>query len=156
METVRQQAQYGDDVAALTLGMAYEIGRNVPQSCAQAAHWVAVAAGEGNSAAQYNLALRYVSGDGTPTDPDEARKWLQKAARRGYQKARLTLQGLHSWLENQISQAHGHHSLLISVQAASLRMPVGVERVQHYASGTPSTRIMFVFAERCRIALSSA
>jgi hypothetical protein len=96
METVRQQAQYGDDVAALTLGMAYEIGRNVPQSCAQAAHWVAVAAGEGNSAAQYNLALRYVSGDGTPTDPDEARKWLQKAARRGYQKARLTLQGLHS------------------------------------------------------------
>ena len=92
MQTVRQQAQYGDAAAALTLGMAYEIGRHVPRSCTEAAHWVAVAAEEGNSAAQYNLALRYISGDGIPTSLDEARKWLQKAARRGYQKARLTLQ----------------------------------------------------------------
>jgi TPR repeat protein len=72
--------------------MAYEIGRHVPRSCTEAAHWVAVAAEEGNSAAQYNLALRYISGDGTPTNLDEARKWLEKAARHGYQKARLTLQ----------------------------------------------------------------
>jgi hypothetical protein len=92
MQTVRQQAQYGDAVAALTLGMAYEIGRYVPRSCTEAAHWVAVAAEEGDSAAQYNLALRYVSGDGTPTNLDEARKWLEKAAAHGYQKARLTLQ----------------------------------------------------------------
>jgi len=92
IQTVRHQAQYGDAVAALTLGMAYEIGHNVPRSCTQAAHWVAVAAEEGNSAAQYNLALRYISGDGTPTNLDEARKWLEKAAGHGYQKARLTLQ----------------------------------------------------------------
>ncbi len=92
IESVRQQAQYGDDVAALTLGMAYEIGRYVPRSCTQAAHWVAVAAEEGNSAAQYNLALRYLSGDGTPTNLGEARKWLEKAAGHGYQKAKLTLQ----------------------------------------------------------------
>jgi TPR repeat protein len=95
MQTVRHQAQYGDDVAALTLGMAYEIGRHVPRSCTHAAHWVAVAAEEGNSAAQYNLALRYLSGDGTPTNRDEARKWLEKAAGRGYQKARLTLRASH-------------------------------------------------------------
>jgi hypothetical protein len=92
MQTVRQQAQYGDAAAALTLGMAYEIGRHVPRSCTEAAHWVAVAAEEGNSAAQYNLALRYISGDGIPTNLDEARKWLARAARRGYQKARFTLQ----------------------------------------------------------------
>jgi Sel1 repeat len=92
IQTVLHQAQYGDAVAALTLGMAYEIGHNVPRSCTQAAHWVAVAAEEGNSAAQYNLALRYISGDGTPTNLDEARKWLEKAAGHGYQKARLTLQ----------------------------------------------------------------
>ncbi|MGB6401907.1 MAG: tetratricopeptide repeat protein, partial [Candidatus Sulfotelmatobacter sp.] len=92
IQTVSRQARYGDDVAALTLAMAYEIGRNVPQSCTQAAHWVAVAAEEGNSAAQYNLALRYVSGDGTPTNIDEARKWLKEAAGQGYQKAQLTLQ----------------------------------------------------------------
>jgi hypothetical protein len=95
MQTVRHQAEYGDDVAALTLGMAYEIGRHVPRSCTQAAHWVAVAAEEGNSAAQYNLALRYVSGDGMPTNLDEARKWLEKASGRGYQKARLALQASH-------------------------------------------------------------
>ena len=92
MQTVRQQAEYGDAVAALTLGMAYEIGRYVPRSCTEAAHWVAVAAAEGDSAAQYNLALRYVSGDGTPTNLDEARKWLEKAAGHGYQKAQFTLQ----------------------------------------------------------------
>jgi hypothetical protein len=92
MQTVRQQAEYGDAAAALTLGMAYEIGRYVPRSCTEAAHWVAVAAAEGDSAAQYNLALRYVSGDGTPTNLDEARKWLEKAAAHGYQKAKLTLQ----------------------------------------------------------------
>lgn len=92
MQTLRRQAQYGDDVAALTLGMAYEIGHLVPQSCTQAAHWVAVAAEEGNSAAQYNLALRYVSGDGTPSNRDEARKWVKEAAEHGYHKARLTLQ----------------------------------------------------------------
>ena len=87
MQAVRQQAEYGDAVAALTLGMAYELGRYVPRSCTEAAHWVAVAAQEGNSAAQYNLALRYISGDGTPTNLDEARKWLEKAAAHGYQKA---------------------------------------------------------------------
>ena len=92
MQTVRQQAKYGDAVAALTLGMAYEVGRHVPRSCTQATHWVAVAAKEGNSAAQYNLALRYISGDGTPTNLDEARKWLERAAAHGYRKARLTLQ----------------------------------------------------------------
>ncbi len=87
MQVVRQQAEYGDAVAALTLGMAFETGRYVPRSCTEAAHWVAVAAQEGNSAAQYNLALRYISGDGTPTNLDEARKWLEKAAAHGYQKA---------------------------------------------------------------------
>ncbi|MFZ0992868.1 MAG: tetratricopeptide repeat protein [Candidatus Sulfotelmatobacter sp.] len=92
MQTLSRQAQYGDDIAALTLGMAYEIGRNVPQSCTQAAHWIAVAAEEGNSAAQYNLALRYFSGDGTPTNLEQARTWLNEAAGHGYQKARLTLE----------------------------------------------------------------
>lgn len=92
MQILLRQAQYGDDAAALTLGMAYEIGRHVPQSCTQAAHWVAVAAAEGNPVAQYNLALRYVYGDGTPTNLNEAKKWLQEAASHGYQKAKFTLQ----------------------------------------------------------------
>jgi hypothetical protein len=80
---LRRQAEYGDDSAALTLGMAYETGYMVPQSCTKAAAWVTIAATEGNAAAQQNLALRYLSGDGVPTNPREAQKWLQASAK-GY------------------------------------------------------------------------
>ncbi len=62
------------------MGMAYKIGRGLPQTCTTAAQWVARAAGEGNTAAQYNLGLRYLDGDGVPVNEDEAVKWLQKAA----------------------------------------------------------------------------
>ncbi len=91
MRTVRRQAQYGDDNAALALGMAYEIGRQVPQSCTQATQWIALAAEEGNAAAQYNLALRYANGDGTPKNQGQAEKWLQTAARNGNQQAAIAL-----------------------------------------------------------------
>ena len=77
---LRRQAEYGDDSAAFQMGMAYEIGRGVPQRCVAAAQWVAKAAREGNTAAQYNLGLRYRDGDGLPRDEHEAVKWLQKAA----------------------------------------------------------------------------
>lgn len=91
MRAVRRQAQYGDDNAALALGMAYEIGRQVPQSCSQAAQWISVSAEAGNAAAQYNLALRYAAGDGTPKNQEQAEKWLQTAARNGNQQAATAL-----------------------------------------------------------------
>ena len=90
IRTLRRQAQYGDDVAALTLGMAYETGRHVPQSCEQAARWIATAAIAGNPAAQYNLGLRYLHGDGTAINADEAAKWLQAAVNHGYGHAKVT------------------------------------------------------------------
>ncbi|HXY49220.1 MAG TPA: hypothetical protein VEI01_07200 [Terriglobales bacterium] len=77
---LRRRAHYGDDSAAFQMGMAYEIGRELPQSCTTAAQWVATAASEGNVAAQYNLGLRYRDGDGVPVNEVEAVKWLQKAA----------------------------------------------------------------------------
>jgi hypothetical protein len=91
MQTVRRQAQFGDNDAALTLGLAYEVGSQVPQSCTQAAHWISLAAEQGNAAAEYNLALRYLYGDGTKASASEARKWLQKAARQGNQEATTAL-----------------------------------------------------------------
>jgi hypothetical protein len=94
IKTLQQQAEYGDQNAALVLGMAYEIGRGVPQSCTQAAHWVAMAAAEANAAAQYNLGLRYLYGDGIPPNPLEGKKWLEKAAARSYADAGLALQKL--------------------------------------------------------------
>jgi hypothetical protein len=80
MAGLRRRAEYGDDSATFQMGMAYEIGRGVPQRCATAAQWVARAAREGNTAAQYNLGLRYRDGDGVAVDESEAVKWLQKAA----------------------------------------------------------------------------
>ena len=81
-----RQAKYGDDSAALTLGMAYETGHLVPQSCTKAANWVMAAATEGNAAAQYNLGWRYLYGDGVPMSLSEAQKWLREALAKGYGK----------------------------------------------------------------------
>jgi len=91
---LQRQARYGDDQAALTLGMAYELGRPVSQSCRRAANWTRIAAEGGNAAAQYNLGLRYLYGDGIAVDTGEARKWLQAAAASGYSKAQPALQAL--------------------------------------------------------------
>ena len=93
---LRRQAKYGDDSAAFTLGMVYEIGRHVRQSCAEAARWVRMAAEAGNPAAQYNLGLRYRDGDGVTADLHESEKWLRKAAAHRNREARIALQLLAS------------------------------------------------------------
>jgi hypothetical protein len=92
---LRRRAEFGDDSAAFQLGMAYEIGRGVPQRCATAAQWVARAAGEDNAAAQYNLGLRYRDGDGVAVDEDEAVRWLEKAAAQHNSDAQVAL-GVHT------------------------------------------------------------
>jgi len=94
VKDLRRQARYGDQDSAFTLGMAYEVGRRVPQSCTQAAKWVAVAAAQGKPAAQYNLGLRQAYGDGTPANPKEAKKWIQEAAGHGYKKAELAMEAM--------------------------------------------------------------
>jgi hypothetical protein len=91
---LRRQARYGDDSAALLIGMLYETGHFVPRSCTQAAVWVTASANAGNAAAQYNLGLRYRDGDGVPANRDEAEKWLREAADRRYADARLALEVL--------------------------------------------------------------
>ena len=93
---LRRQAKYGDDSAAFTLGMAYEVGRYVRQNCVEAARWVRTAAEAGNAAAQYNLGLRYRDGDGVSADLHESEKWLRKAAAHRNPEAKLALQLLAS------------------------------------------------------------
>jgi len=80
MNALKRQARYGDASAAFTLGVAFEMGRHVHQSCTEAAHWVAVAAEAGDSAAQYNLGLRYRDGDGILVNRVLAEKWLRQAS----------------------------------------------------------------------------
>jgi TPR repeat protein len=96
IRALQRQAQFGDDSAALVMGMLYETGRYLPQSCTKAADWVTRSANWGNAAAQYNLGLRYRDGDGVPANAAEADKWLRKAAEQSYSKARLTLEALPS------------------------------------------------------------
>lgn len=91
LAALRRRGLYGDDFAAFQMGMAYETGRQVPQSCTTAAQWVARAASEGNAAAQYNLGLRYRDGDGVPVNGEEAVKWLQKAVAQRSSDAKLAL-----------------------------------------------------------------
>ena len=93
---LRRQAKYGDDSAAFTLGMAYEVGHFVPQNCAEAARWVAMAAEAGDASAQYNLGLRYQDGDGVSTNKTESEKWLRKAAAHKNRQAKLALRMLAS------------------------------------------------------------
>ena len=88
---LQRQADYGDDDAAFTIGMAYETGRHVPQSCKEAAEWVARAAHDGNAAAEYNLSLRYRTGDGVPLNDLQADNWLRKAADQKYPNAIATV-----------------------------------------------------------------
>jgi len=93
---LRRQAKYGDASAAFTLGMAYEVGRHVPQNCAKATRWVTTAAEAGNAAAQYNLGLRYRDGDGVSANRAESEKWLRKAATHRNRQAKLALKMLAS------------------------------------------------------------
>ena len=93
---LRRRAKYGDDSAAFTLGMAYEVGHSVPQNCVEAAHWVATAAEAGDAAAQYNLGLRYRDGDGVPANRTESEKWLRRAAAHRNQQAKHALKMLAS------------------------------------------------------------
>jgi hypothetical protein len=86
---LRRQAEYGDGFAAFVMGMVYETGHFVPQSCTKAAAWVTSSANAGNAAAQYNLGLRYRNGDGVPANGDEAEKWLRKAAHQRYSNAHV-------------------------------------------------------------------
>jgi TPR repeat protein len=93
---LRRRAKYGDESAAFTLGMAYEVGHSVPQNCVEAARWVATAAEAGDVAAQYNLGLRYRDGDGVPANRAESEKWLRRAATRKNRQAKQALRMLAS------------------------------------------------------------
>jgi hypothetical protein len=87
VRNLRRAADYGDDEAALQLGMLYELGRGFPQSCSKAAKWVTKAAEKGNAAAEYNLGLRYRDGDGVDANIQQAENWLRKAAAHKSSKA---------------------------------------------------------------------
>jgi hypothetical protein len=101
-------AAYGDDEAALELGMLYEVGRGFPQNCSKAAEWVTRAAQNGNVAAEYNLGLRYKDGDGVPANLQQAETWLRKAVSHKYPNGASVLAELPAQSKEQsVSQIPG-------------------------------------------------
>ena len=80
---LRERAWAGDAVAQCSLGVAYALGRGVPQDYAQAAQWYRKAAEQGEAFAQFNLGLLYNSGRGVPQDYAQAAQWYEKAAVQG-------------------------------------------------------------------------
>lgn len=76
----RPLATHGDSRAEYMLGMAYDLGRGVPQNYATAAVWYLRAAEQGLHEAQADLGTMYASGRGVPLDYALAIKWWNRAA----------------------------------------------------------------------------
>ena len=71
--------------------MAYESGKNVPQSYIQAAKWFRKAAEQGHEKAQFNLGVMASLGRGMATNDTEAIHWWQKSAEQGNARAQNNL-----------------------------------------------------------------
>ena len=74
----KEAAANGDPAAQFNLGVAYRIGKGVPEDDKEAVKWYRKAAEQGFAAAQYNLGFMYDDGTGVPEDDKESIKWYRK------------------------------------------------------------------------------
>jgi uncharacterized protein len=80
---LREGAEAGNADAQLQLGLAYQEGKGVTQSYAEAARWFRKAAAAGYDPAQCVLGVAYQAGKGVAQDYAEAARWFRKAAQSG-------------------------------------------------------------------------
>ena len=73
------------------LGMAYLLGRGVPENNAQAVYWFQKAAEQGSGLAANELGYLYASGKGASQNYATALSWYQKAADLGLASAKYNL-----------------------------------------------------------------
>lgn len=79
--SIRQEADQGDAVAQLKLGVLYQNGwGGLPQHYQLAVKWWRKAAEQGDAKAQKNLGNMYRAGEGVPQDYVLAHKWYNLAA----------------------------------------------------------------------------
>ncbi|MGH3429994.1 MAG: tetratricopeptide repeat protein [Mycobacteriales bacterium] len=69
---LRPLAEQGDARAQYMLGLAYSLGRGVPQDYTAAATWYQRAADRGLAAARANLGTMYANGESVPQDYGQA------------------------------------------------------------------------------------
>jgi len=67
------------DPSQFDFGIAYALGKGVPQDYPEAVKWYRKAADEGLDVAQYDLGLIYVNGLGIPQDYIQAHMWFNLA-----------------------------------------------------------------------------
>ena len=91
IELVRPLAEQGDAEAQLSLGVAYDRGK---QEYIEAIKWYKLAVAQGDPIAQQMMGLIYIQGRGVEADKDEGMKWLKLAADRGLESAIRVLKQL--------------------------------------------------------------
>jgi TonB family protein len=91
LKWIREDAERGDAIAQVILGLVYLQGNVVPQDYLEAAKWFRRAAERGDFEGQFQLGSLYYHGNGVPQDYAEAEKWLRKAAEQDHHSAQLTL-----------------------------------------------------------------
>src|SRR5690242_9063612 len=85
--SLRKQAEYGDPIAQMKLGVSYARGSgDVPRDPAAALQWLRRAATGGSIAAEEVLGLMYMVGDGVNRDTQAAAHWFESAVRHGEPK----------------------------------------------------------------------
>jgi TPR repeat protein len=134
-ESCRAAAEKGDASAQLYLGLAYDLGRDVPRDSVEAARWYRMAEAAGSASAASNLGVLYHNGDGTVKDSVAAAKWFQESASRGsasgqYSLGRMYYEGdgvplnyveAGKWLEKSASQGNPSAQILLSYLYATGR-----------------------------------
>ena len=132
-EAYRKLAEQGDESAELYLGLAYDLGQDVPRNVAEAARWYRKAAAQGSGSAANNLGVIYFNGDGVPKDDAEAATWFRAGANRGCGSAQNNLGRLYfagdgvnrnpgeaaAWLERAGAQGNASAQKLLSLLYAT-------------------------------------
>jgi TPR repeat protein len=132
-EMYRNTAEQGDASAELYVGLAYDLGQDLPRSSIEAARWYRKAAAQGSYSAANNLGVLYHGGDGLPKDSVEAAVWLRSAAQRGSASAQYGLGRLYydgdgvaqsyteaaGWLEKAARQGSAQAQVLLSYMSAT-------------------------------------
>lgn len=132
-DAYRKLAEQGDKNAELYLGLAYDLGQDVPRNVQEAARWYRRAAAQGSGSAASNLGVIYFNGDGVPKDDVESASWFRTAANRGCASAQYSLGRLYfmgdgvsrnpteaaMWLEKAAVQGNASAQKLLSLMYAT-------------------------------------
>ena len=87
----RTQAEQGNEVAQVNLGLMYEKGKGVTQDFQEAVRWYRLSAEQGVAHAQFSMGVMYREGRGVAQDYRAAVNWFRLAASQGHADAQSSL-----------------------------------------------------------------